>query len=63
LRGGKRGGGHEVSILIRLGDGEREERAPSNVSTVIAMISIGSGLKTLTSQRCRNNCLSRLDGK
>jgi len=35
LRGGKRGGGHEVSILIRLGDGDREERAPSNLSAVI----------------------------
>ena len=35
MRGGKRGDGHEVSILIRLGDGEREERAPSNVSTMI----------------------------
>ena len=35
LRGGKRGDGHEVSILIRVGDGEREERAPSKVSTMI----------------------------
>ena len=35
MRGGKRGDGHEVSILIRLGDGEREERAPLNVSTMI----------------------------
>ena len=31
----KRGDGHEVSMLIRLGDGGREERAPSNISTVI----------------------------
>jgi hypothetical protein len=35
LRGGKGGDGHEVSILIRVGDGEREERAPSKVSTMI----------------------------
>jgi hypothetical protein len=36
LQDGKRGDdGHEVSILIRLGDGERDERTPSNVSTII----------------------------
>ena len=35
VRGGMRGGGHELSILIRLGDGERQGRAPSNVSTTI----------------------------
>ena len=35
LRGGKRHYGHEVSILIRVGDGERAERAPSKVSTMI----------------------------
>jgi hypothetical protein len=35
LWGGKRGDGHEVSILIRLGDGERAGRAPSKVSTMI----------------------------
>jgi len=35
LRGGERGDGHEVSILIRVGDGERAGRAPSKVSTMI----------------------------
>ena len=35
LRGGMRGDGHEVSILIRLGDGDRPGRAPSNVSMMI----------------------------
>ncbi len=29
------GDGHEVSILIRVGDGERAGRAPSKVSTII----------------------------
>jgi len=35
VRGGMRGGGHELSILIRLGDGERQGRGPSNVATMI----------------------------
>ena len=35
VRGGMRGDGHELSILIRLGDGERQGRDPSNVSTMI----------------------------
>jgi hypothetical protein len=35
LQGGMRGAGHEVSILIRLGDGDRAGRGPSNVSTMI----------------------------
>jgi len=35
LRGGKRGDRHEVSILIRVGDGERAGRGPSKVSTMI----------------------------
>src|SRR5208337_3907079 len=35
VRGGMRGDGHELSILIRLGDGERQGRGPSNVSTTI----------------------------
>jgi hypothetical protein len=35
LRGGMRGDGHEVSILIRFGDGDRPGRAPSNVSMMI----------------------------
>ena len=35
MRGGMRGDGHELSILIRLGDGERQGRDPSNVSTMI----------------------------
>ena len=35
VRGGMRGDGHEESILIRLGDGERQGRGPSNVSTMI----------------------------
>ena len=35
MRGGMRGVGHEVSILIRLGDGDRAGRGPSNVSTTI----------------------------
>ena len=35
MRGGMRGDGHELSILIRLGDGERQGRGPSNVSTMI----------------------------
>jgi len=30
-----RGDGHELSILIRLGDEDRAGRAPSNVSTMI----------------------------
>ena len=35
VRGGMRGEGHELSILIRVGDGERQARGPSNVSTMI----------------------------
>src|SRR5208283_2279012 len=35
VRGGMRGAGHEESILIRLGDGDRAGRGPSNVSTTI----------------------------
>jgi hypothetical protein len=35
VRGGMWGDGHELSILIRLGDGERQVRGPSNVSTMI----------------------------
>jgi len=35
LRGGMRDGGHEVSILMRLGDGDCAGRTPSNVSTMI----------------------------
>src|SRR5208337_1775929 len=35
MRGGMRGAGHEESILIRLGDGDRAGRGPSNVSTTI----------------------------
>src|SRR5271157_5799283 len=35
VRGGMRGDGHEESILIRVGDGERAGRALSNVSTMI----------------------------
>ena len=35
VRGGMRGDGHELSILIRLGDDERQGRGPSNVSTMI----------------------------
>jgi hypothetical protein len=35
LQGEMRGAGHEVSILIRLGDGDRAGRGPSNVSTMI----------------------------
>ena len=35
VRGGMRGDGHELSILIRLGDGERQGRGPSKVSTTI----------------------------
>jgi hypothetical protein len=36
LRGGKRRGDpHELSILIRFGDGERAGRGPPNVSTMI----------------------------
>ena len=35
VRGGMRGDGHEVSILIRLGDGDRAGRGPSKVSTMI----------------------------
>ena len=35
MRGGMHGDGHELSILIRLGDGERQGRAPSNVLTII----------------------------
>ncbi len=35
MRGGMRGDGHELSIVIRLGDGEHQGRGPSNVSTMI----------------------------
>ncbi len=35
VRGGMRGDGHELSILIRLGDGDRAGRGPPNVSTTI----------------------------
>ena len=35
VRGGMRGDGHELSILIRLGDDARQGRGPSNVSTMI----------------------------
>ena len=36
MQGGERSDGdHEVSILIRLGDGERAGRAPSKVSMMI----------------------------
>ena len=35
MRGGILGAGHEESILIRVGDGERQGRGPSNVSTMI----------------------------
>ena len=35
MRGGMDGDGHELSILIRLGDGERQGRGPSSVSTMI----------------------------
>ena len=35
VRGGMRGDGHELSILIRLGDGDLAGRRPSNVSTMI----------------------------
>ncbi len=35
MRGGMHGDGHEVSILIRLGDGDRAGRGPPNVSTTI----------------------------
>ncbi len=35
VRGGMRGDGHELSIVIRLGDGEHQGRGPSNVSTMI----------------------------
>ena len=35
MRGGMHGDGHELSILIRVGDRERQGRAPSNVSTMI----------------------------
>src|SRR5208283_4900420 len=35
VRGGMRGDGHEVPILIRLGDGDRAGRGPSKVSTTI----------------------------
>jgi hypothetical protein len=35
VRGGMWGDGHEVSILIRVGDWERQGRGPSNVSTTI----------------------------
>jgi hypothetical protein len=31
---------HEVSILIRVGDGERAGRAPSKVSTMIEGLSV-----------------------
>jgi hypothetical protein len=37
LRGGMRGDGHELSILMRLGDGDRAGRGPSNVSTTIIL--------------------------
>jgi len=30
-----RGAGHDVSILIRIGEGDRAGRGPSNVSTTI----------------------------
>ena len=35
LGGGMRGAGHDVSILIRIGEGDRAGRGPSNVSTTI----------------------------
>ena len=35
MRGGMRGDGHELSILIRFGGGDRAGRAPSKVSTMI----------------------------
>jgi hypothetical protein len=35
LEGGRRGDGHELSILIRLGGRCGAGRAPSNVSTMI----------------------------
>ena len=35
MRGEMRGDGHELSMLIRVGDGERQGRGPSNVSTMI----------------------------
>jgi hypothetical protein len=35
VRGGILGAGHEESILIRVGGGERQGRGPSNVSTMI----------------------------
>jgi hypothetical protein len=35
VRGGMRGDGHELSILIRVGEGDRQGRGPSNVSTTI----------------------------
>ena len=35
LRGRKRGDDHEVSILIRVGNGDCAGRAPSNVSVMI----------------------------
>jgi len=35
LRGGMQGDGHELSILIRVGEGDRAGRGPSNVSTMI----------------------------
>src|SRR6516162_346952 len=35
LRGGKGSDDHEVSIPIRVGDGDRAGRGPSNVSTMI----------------------------
>ena len=37
MRGGKRDGGHEVSILIRAGEDHRRERAPLKVSTMIIL--------------------------
>jgi hypothetical protein len=37
LRGGIRGDGHEVSMLIGLSEGERAGRGPSNVSTMIIL--------------------------
>ena len=37
MRGGRRDGGHEVSILIRVSDGERSGCVPSKVSTMIIL--------------------------
>jgi hypothetical protein len=35
VRSGMRGDGHELSILIRVGDGERQGRGALNISTMI----------------------------